>query len=123
MLLKRIKAKIAGSSQSEELSDSNLVCLMTDAKTLEEQVTEAFELLRMPLYNYLTAVYGNPAEAEELAQEAFLKLYSSLRAGQAIRNIRFWIFRVAHNLALDRRRHNQFMTPLDADSWEELIGM
>jgi RNA polymerase sigma-70 factor (ECF subfamily) len=123
MLLKRIKAKIAGPPHSEEVSDANLVCLMTDAKTLEEQVTEAFELLRMPLYHYLMAVYGNPAEAEELAQEAFLRLYSSLRDGQTIRNVRFWIFRVAHNLALDRRRHNQFMTPLDADSWEELVGM
>jgi len=34
MLFKRIKAKITGPAKSEELSDLNLVCLMTDAETL-----------------------------------------------------------------------------------------
>ena len=96
---------------------------MAEAKTLEDKVTEAFEMLRLPLYQYLMAVFGNPAEAEDLTQESFLRLYSSLQDGQTIRNLRFWIFRVAHNLAMDRRKHNQFIRPLDADSWDELVAL
>ena len=34
--------------------------------------------------------------------------------------MRFWIFRVAQNAALNRRKHNQYIAPLDADSWAEI---
>lgn len=90
---------------------------MTVNQTLEQQVTQFFETLRLPVYQYLMAVFGNRAEAEDLTQDAFLQLYKALRQGQTIRNVRFWVFRVAHNLALNRRKHNQFIAPLDADSW------
>jgi RNA polymerase sigma-70 factor (ECF subfamily) len=123
MLLKRIKASVPGQADAESLSDGGLVCLMAEAQTLEEKVTEAFELLRTPLYQYLMAVFGNPEEAEDLTQEAFVRLYTSLQDGQKIRNLRFWIFRVAHNLAIDRRRRTQFITPLDANTWDELVAM
>ena len=123
MLVKRIKTRIVGQDAAGELSETNLVYLMAEAKTLEDKVTEAFEMLRLPLYQYLMAVFGNPAEAEDLTQESFLRLYSSLQDGQTIRNLRFWIFRVAHNLAMDRRKHNQFIRPLDADSWDELVAL
>lgn len=74
----------------------------------------------MPVYHYLLAVFGNPADAEDLTQDAFLQLYKALRQGQMIRNVRFWIFRVAHNLAINRQKHDQFIAPLDADSWREI---
>lgn len=96
---------------------------MSDEKTLEERVTEAFELLRTPLYRYLVASFGNQAEAEDLTQETFARLYDSLLRGNAIRNIRFWAFRVAHNLVLERHRKTQFIRPLDADSWEEMAAL
>jgi RNA polymerase sigma-70 factor, ECF subfamily len=93
---------------------------MADSNKLEQQITQLFETWRFPVYQYLMAVFGNPAEAEDLTQDAFLQLYTTIKSGQTIRNVRFWIFRVAHNLAVNRRKHNQFMTPLDADSWDEI---
>jgi RNA polymerase sigma-70 factor (ECF subfamily) len=123
MLLKRIKTRIVGEEAAGEFSDTSLVCSMAEAQTLEEKVTELFETLRLPLYQYLMAVFGNPAEAEDLTQESFVRLYSSLQKGQTIRNVRFWIFRVAHNLVIERHRRSQFITPLDADSWEQLVSM
>lgn len=93
---------------------------MTENQTLEQQVTHLFETLRLPVYQYLLAVFGNAAEAEDLTQDAFLQLHKALRQGQTIRNVRFWVFRVAHNLAINRRKHNQFIAPLDADSWTEI---
>jgi RNA polymerase sigma-70 factor (ECF subfamily) len=123
MLLKRIKTRIVGQNSAEEFSDASLVCLMTEAKTLEEKVTEAFELLQTPLYQYLMSVFGNPAEAEDLTQETFARLYNSLLRGHTIRNVRFWVFRVAHNLVVERWRRTQFLTPLDADSWDDLVAL
>src|SRR3954453_10872448 len=81
---------------------------MTDNNSLEQHVTQLFETLRMPVYQYLVAVFGNAAEAEDLTQDAFLQLYKALQGGQTIRNVRFWVFRVTHNLAINRRKHDQF---------------
>jgi RNA polymerase sigma-70 factor, ECF subfamily len=39
-----------------------------------------------------------------VTQEAFLRLFSALRAGQQVRDTRAWVFSVAHNLALDHCR-------------------
>ena len=118
--MKRIQAKIIGQEHAGVLSDADLVYLTNEATTLEEKVTELFDALRLPVYQYLVAVFGNAAEAEDLTQDVFLSLYKALRGGQTIRNVRFWIFRVAQNAALNRRKHNQYIAPLDADSWAEI---
>lgn len=97
-----------------------LGAMMSETNSLEQKVAVLFETLRLPVYQYLMAVFGDAAEAEDLTQDAFLQLYKALRQGQTIRNVRFWIFRVAHNLAINRRKVNQFMAPLDADSWREI---
>src|SRR5205823_5187607 len=115
--LTRIKAKIIGQEHAGTLPAAELAYLTNEPLTLEEKVTELFGVLRLPVYQYLVSVFGNEAEAEDLTQDVFLSLYKALRAGQTIRNVRFWIFRVAQNAALNRRKHNQYIAPLDADSW------
>jgi RNA polymerase sigma-70 factor (ECF subfamily) len=42
-------------------------------------------------------------DAEEVIQEVFLALFQHLRQGKPRDNLRGWLFRVAHNLALRRR--------------------
>lgn len=61
-----------------------------------------------PLLRYLRQL-TSPAEAEDLAQEAFLRLHREvLRAGPGgVRKIGGFLFRVAHNLALDDRRRRR----------------
>jgi len=81
---------------------------------LEEQVTRAFEDARDDVYRYLMT-FGLPApEAQEAAQEVFLRLYLALRKGEVIHNTRAWIFRVAHNLGIDLRAKDHYR-PLGAD--------
>jgi DNA-directed RNA polymerase specialized sigma24 family protein len=41
---------------------------------------------------YLTAVVGNSAEAEDITQETFLRLYQTLHRGQPVNNARFGRF-------------------------------
>jgi RNA polymerase sigma-70 factor (ECF subfamily) len=70
---------------------------------LAEEVTALFEQLRAPLFRYLLP-FGLPVQdAEEIIQEVFLSLFQHLRRGKSRRNLRSWVFRVAHNLALKRR--------------------
>lgn len=91
-----------------------------EAKTLEQDIIKLFEQWRAPLYEYLVIVFGQPAEAEEIVQDAFLQLCHALSEGQTIHNSKGWLFRVAHNLALNRRKHDKFFDPLEADAFEEL---
>ena len=69
--------------------------------TLDEQVATWFEQLREPILRYVICSGVRPSHAEEVVQEAFLRLYSELHRGATVNNIRGWVFRVAHNLAMD----------------------
>jgi len=87
---------------------------------LEQKVTGYFERWREPVYRYVVAAFGNSAQAEDVTQEAFLQLYRCLHAGQSIGNVRAWVFRVAHNLAVNQIKSQQFITLLDDETWEEI---
>ena len=70
---------------------------------LEQEVVELFDLLRTRLLRY-TQNFGLPLEdGEEVVQEVFMSLFRHLQQGRPRDNLRGWIFRVAHNLALKRR--------------------
>jgi RNA polymerase sigma-70 factor (ECF subfamily) len=79
-------------------------------------LAEAFIELREPVCRYLLALGLGRPEAEEVAQETFLRLCQHLDAGGPQANVRGWVFRVAHNLARDeyRRRQRRQVQPLDA---------
>lgn len=68
---------------------------------LEERVTQIFDELREPVYRYLLCRSATPAEADDIIQETFLRLYRHLNAGGNEGNLRGWVFRVAHNLSIN----------------------
>jgi RNA polymerase sigma-70 factor, ECF subfamily len=71
--------------------------------SLDEVVVGLFDQFRNPLLRYLWS-FGLPLpDGEEVIQEVFLSLYQHLRRGKSRENLRGWLFRVAHNLALQRR--------------------
>ncbi|MBI3209306.1 MAG: sigma-70 family RNA polymerase sigma factor [Candidatus Solibacter usitatus] len=71
--------------------------------TLQEQVAQLFEETREDVYKYLLTLGLHPPQAQETAQEVFLRLYAAMKKGEEIRSARAWIFRVAHNLGLKVR--------------------
>jgi RNA polymerase sigma-70 factor (ECF subfamily) len=119
MLLRRLRRK-ATTGDAGELYDADFLQLKLDTLSLEEKVTRYFEQWRDPVNRYVVAAFGDPAQAEEVTQEAFLQLYRCLHEGQSITNIRAWVFRTAHNLASNRIRAQQFVELLDDQSWDEL---
>jgi RNA polymerase sigma-70 factor (ECF subfamily) len=62
---------------------------------------------------FLVRLMGSRAEAEEVAQETFLRLWN--KAGSFVPRAKpsTWLYRVAHNLAVDRLRRRR-ETPADA---------
>ena len=82
---------------------------------LQEQVAQLFLEARDDVYRYLLSLGLYPPQAQEGAQEVFLRLYATLKKGEKIQNPRGWIFRVAHNLGLKIRAGQSNQGPFDAD--------
>lgn len=76
---------------------------MERSSDLHDRVTAAYEDARDDVYYYVLTLGLSPGQAQEVAQEVFLRLYVSLRDGDEIQNVRGWVFRVAHNFALKLR--------------------
>jgi RNA polymerase sigma-70 factor, ECF subfamily len=74
---------------------------------IERVVIGHFEQFRAPLLRYILSLGISVHDGEEITQEVFLALFQHLQMGKCQRNLRGWIFRVAHNLALKRRHARQ----------------
>jgi len=68
---------------------------------LRKRAIQLYDELRASLHSYLSCLGLNPQEAEDVIQEAFLKLFQGLASGMKDDNLRGWIFRVAHNLTIN----------------------
>ena len=89
------------------------------SSALHKEVTQVFEQLRDPILRYLYGILQDAGEAEDATQEAFLKLFKELQRGRDV-SARAWLFRVAHNLAIDRLRQRAAVTTLEDEAWNEL---
>jgi RNA polymerase sigma-70 factor (ECF subfamily) len=74
---------------------------------IEREVMNLFEQSRNPLLRYALSFDIPVHDAEEVIQEVFLALFRHLQLGRSRKNLRGWMFRVAHNLALKQRYTNQ----------------
>ncbi len=83
--------------------------------TLQDEVAQLFVEAREDVYRYLLTLGLYPPQAQEAAQEVFLRLYATLRKGEEIQNRRAWIFRVAHNYGLKVRARQHGELPFDPD--------
>ncbi len=73
---------------------------------IECEVIDLFEQFRNPLLRYVGSIGLTVHDGEEIIQEVFLALFRHLQLGKSRRNLRGWIFRVAHNLALKQKMAN-----------------
>ena len=90
-----------------------------DNSALHLEVTRLFERYREPVFRYAYGVLQDAAEAEDTTQEAFLRYYREVKKGREIAP-RAWLFRVAHNLAIDRLRARSQCTTLAEERWSNL---
>jgi RNA polymerase sigma-70 factor (ECF subfamily) len=82
----------------------------------EEEVIHLFGLFRNPLLRYVISLGLSRHDGDEIIQEVFLALFRHLQLERSRQNLRGWIFRVAHNLALKQRAANKkAQTMLDSD--------
>jgi len=91
-----------------------------DTLSPRERVTALFEEARADVYAYLLTLRLGEAEAQEVTQEVFLRLYTVMRRGDNIVNGRAWVFRVAHNLGLQSLKRTSARAALTPELEQQL---
>jgi len=81
---------------------------------------ELFELYKDKVYSVALRFSGQPAEAMDIAQETFLKLFSSLADFRGDSRLETWIYRLVVNRCLDHRRRLRRWLPL-GDSFRSTL--
>jgi RNA polymerase sigma-70 factor (ECF subfamily) len=69
----------------------------------EAEVLALFDECGAPLIRYVGAFGVNAHDTEDVVQDVFLSLFRHVQLGRPRTNLRGWLFRVAHNLALKQR--------------------
>ena len=112
----------AAPPRADRTSPPRSLSSLDDAKVAAAAVVGApeacEELVRRyerPIYGLIARMVRDEAQAEDLVQDTFLKMFRAL--GQYDQTLRFssWLFRIAHNTAIDylRQRRLLIATPVD----------
>ena len=71
------------------------------------------------IYNHGLRLTGNSSDAMDLMQEVFLGVYRNLHRFRGDAKFSSWIFRIAHNKAVDMNRRKRLMTSSPKFSTED----
>lgn len=89
----------------------------------EAQAFDRFvEHFRAKIFHYSWLMCGQREDAEEVAQETLLKTFESFRQLKDPERVRPWVFRIAKNVCLTKRRRSIFApSPAQEMSLDELM--
>lgn len=89
-----------------------------DISAFEELIAE----YEKKIYNYCFRMTNNREDAEDLAQEVFIKVYRGLKSFKGDSQFSTWIYRIAYNTCVDKFRRKKVrvlsMTPANEEEKE-----
>lgn len=95
-------AKICGGTVMEQLT------IRENIKKVKKGDRQAFEkivtLFQSRIYHHCLRMIGSAHEAEDLAQEAFVRAYLNIHSFDEHRKFSSWLYRIATNLTIDHIR-------------------
>ena len=96
------------------LPDQAVVLLVRDGR--EAGARELVRRYERPVFSLVLRLVGDRALAEDLSQDTFVRAFTHLDSYKTELKFSSWLFRIAHNAAVDhlRRRHPETLS-LDGD--------
>jgi len=90
--------------------------LIASLEAARERFLALIDPLRADLHRYCTRMTGSIADGEDVVQDTLARACYELSQHQTLPPLRPWLFRIAHNRAIDHRRHaaHRVAEPLDA---------
>ena len=83
-----------------------------------EDFRELYEIYSVPVYKFVLGMVGIEAEAEDITQETFIKVFYKLKKLKDPGYFRFWLYRIARNEAYQRHRKIQRRSEVSIDNEE-----
>jgi len=71
------------------------------------------EQFRAELFAYIRSKVGDPATADDLTQETFVKVSRALAKGTTPEHFRGWLYQIARNTTLDFLTESRRFVPFD----------
>jgi RNA polymerase sigma-70 factor (ECF subfamily) len=89
----------------------------------QEAFATLVEKYKDPVFNVAYRMLGNASEAEDVAQEAFVRAYTQLRTYKDSHRFSTWLLSITSHLAIDQLRRRRFLAlPLENVPFLEWIA-
>lgn len=89
----------------------------------QEAFSALVEKYKDPVFNVAYRMLGNPTEAEDVAQEAFVRAYTQLHTYKDSHRFSTWLLSIASHLSIDQLRRRRFLAlPLENVPFLEWIA-
>jgi RNA polymerase sigma-70 factor (ECF subfamily) len=108
---RNIKKEVTPEMQAQERAWA--VAAQKGDQTAFMNIVDAYQ---RPVYNLCYRMLGDSAEAEDAAQETFLRAYTKLDTYQQSRKFSSWLLSIASHYCIDRLRRRRFQMV----SWDDL---
>ncbi len=105
-----------GDATTQATSES--ACLEAMKRGDPRCVGDFFDAWGDRIYGLALRLLGDPAAAEDVVQEAFLKLMAGARQIEGRARLTTWLYRVAYNAAMDRLRAQKREVPVPEEGDE-----
>ncbi|HTR27557.1 MAG TPA: sigma-70 family RNA polymerase sigma factor [Terriglobales bacterium] len=101
----------ASSGTASSVTDADADQMLRVKAGEESAFSYLVQKYRKPLIGFMYRLCHNPATAEELAQEVFLRVYRSRESYEASAKFSTWLYRIATNLAVNHARDTRHERP------------
>ncbi len=81
----------------------------------ERAFAAIFRRYHQPLYRFCLSIVGNPEDAQDALQNTMMKVLRALPGEERQIDLKPWLYRIAHNEAIDLLRRRRETRPLDVE--------
>ena len=104
--------------------DDEMAWVIQAQQGSEDAFTQIVETYQKPVYNLCYRMLGDHYEAEDAAQETFLRAYRSISRYDRERSFSTWLLSIAAHYCIDQiRRRRMSLVPLDGLPYKEFMDI
>ena len=92
----------------QSIPDTQLIEFVLSGR--EDGFEELVKRYQRPIVGYVFRMLNDYDSALDVSQEVFIKVYNSLHRYRSEYKFSTWLYRIAHNAAIDHIRKNSFLT-------------
>lgn len=111
-LIRNNSAAVGGGNLMEQMIREKIKLVKKGDQSAFEEVVLFYQ---NKIYQHCYRMLGNAHEAEDIAQEAFIRAYVNIHSFDEGRKFSSWLYRIATNLSIDRLRKRKPDYFLDAE--------